>query len=132
MVDSTSQTVILDNGSGMMKAGFAGEQAPECVIPAIVGRPRPNLKAMESVQIKAEYVGEEALKMAGVLNLEHPISEGIVRSWEDMEKVWHHTFKNELRVEPSECEGILLTEAPLNPKINREKMTEMMFETFEA
>ena len=32
--------VVLDNGSGMCKAGFAGDDAPRAVFPAIVGRPR--------------------------------------------------------------------------------------------
>lgn len=69
------------------------------------------------------------MQKRGVLNMEKPIEHGIVTDWDDMEKVWHHTLYNELRVAPDE-HPILLTEAPLNPKKNRETMTRIMFETF--
>ena len=125
------QTVVIDNGSGMVKAGFAGEEAPRCVFPAIVGRPK-HASAMQGVNQKSEYIGEEANQKRGILELNYPIAAGIVESWEDMEKVWQHTFYNELRVTPSDLKGVLLTEAPRNPKANREKMTTIMFETFEV
>ena len=72
------------------------------------------------------------MQKRGILNLQYPIAAGIVESWEDMEKLWHHTFYNELRVAPEECLGVLLTEAPRNPKANREKMVTIMFETFQV
>jgi actin len=133
MVDGGDENtvVVLDNGSGMMKAGFAGEEAPQCVFPAIVGRPK-NQSAMMGTNQKQEYIGDEAAQKRGILNLAYPIAAGIVESWEDMEKVWHHTFYNELRVSPNEIKGVLLTEAPRQPKANREKMVQIMFETFEV
>ena len=125
------KTIVIDNGSGMVKAGFAGEEAPRCVFPAMVGRPK-HTAAMMCLEQKQEYIGEEANAKRGILNLKYPISAGIVESWDDMEKVWQHTFYNELRVNPSESNGVLLTEAPRNPKSNREKMVSIMFETFEV
>jgi len=86
---------------------------------------------------KDYYIGEEAQQKRGILLLKYPLEHGIVQNWDDMEKVWRHTFDNELRMvvgdeneADEDCQGVLLTEAPMNPKDNRERMTQIMFETF--
>jgi actin len=76
-------------------------------------------------------VGDEACAKAGIVILKYPIEHGIVTNWDDMGKIWYHTFYNELRVVPAE-HPVLLAEAPMNPQVNREKMFRLMFETFNA
>ncbi len=78
---------------------------------------------------RSYYVGENAKHRVGILQFYYPIERGIVTDWENMENIWNHIFFNDLRIAP-EDHPVLLTETPLNPKVNREKMTQIMFETF--
>merc|ERR1711997_1114232 len=82
------------------------------------------------VEVKDLMVGDDASKLRSMLECKYPMENGMVRSWEDMRHVWDYTFGEEkMNLDPKEC-LIMLTEPPMNPKANREKMTQIMFETF--
>jgi len=122
--------VVIDNGTENCKAGFAGEDAPRSVFRCQMGSPR-NAALLVGLGHKRDYIGDESVNRRGALVLRYPMEDGIVTNWDDMEKFWFHTFYNELRVAPEE-HPVILTETPSNPKANREKMTQIMFESFEV
>jgi hypothetical protein len=97
--DDEYVAIVIDNVSDMIKAGFAGSDSPQSVFPC-------------------SKVGPNS-----------PFTRAIITNWDDMEKIWHHTFYNELSVNPAD-HPVLLAEPPLNPKANRERMTQIMFDTF--
>merc|ERR1711959_400351 len=130
MLDEEAEALVVDNGSGTIKAGFAGEDAPKVMFSTTVGYTK-HKSTVVGMGDKECFVGSEAQEKRGTLILKKPIEKGVITNWGDMEHVWHHTFFQELRVNPSDDIGcVLLTEAPLNPKPNRQTMTQLMFESF--
>ncbi|XP_042872731.1 actin-3-like [Penaeus japonicus] len=119
--------LVVDNGSGTTKAGFAGEEAPVSVFPTIVGRPRSTRHFGSAQQ---PLVGNAAQRKRGTHKLSFPIEHGNVTDWDDMEILWSHTFEHELHVEPRE-HGLLLAEPPLSPTPTRENAAQVLFETFD-
>ena len=121
--------IIIDNGTGYCKAGLSGEEGPRAVFPPCVGYLKYASRCFVPGEKKEFFVGADAEAKSGLLKLNYPIEHGVVNNWDDMEKIWGHVFTNELRVAPEE-HNVMLTEAPMNPKENREKMAQIMFETF--
>ncbi len=128
MYSGNTKPVVIDNGSHTCQAGFAGEEAPNLVFPSIVARPK--FRTPFLMQESRCYVGDDAIRHNGILENKYPIQQGIIINWEDMERIWKYTFDT-LNVVPEE-HPVLLTEAPLNPTKNRERMTQIMFETFKV
>lgn len=124
---SDSSAVVIDNGTGMCKAGIAGDDAPKACFAAVVGRPRH--QAITGGTTKDYYVGSDAIEKKALLTLKYPLAHGKIEDWDDMTKIWNHCFYNELRVEPTD-QPVHLTEAPMNPRKNREMMMSIFFEEF--
>lgn len=121
-------SVIIDCGSGIVKAGFGGEDGPRSIFSSVVGIPKmPGL--LVGMEQKERYVGEEAIAKMDIMNFSSPIQKGEIVDWNKFETLFHHILFEELKVVPEEI-SILITESPLNKKENRAKLAETLFETF--
>jgi len=132
MTDSEGHKVVVcDNGTGFVKCGFAGANFPAHIFPAMVGRPILRAKSKEGgTMLKDVIVGQQAADLRHSLDIQYPMENGIIRNWDDMELLWDHTFGEECLNINTEMSKILLTEAPMNPKKNRERLVETMFEKY--
>jgi len=124
-----NQPVVIDNGSGVIKAGFAGDQVPKYHFPNFIGRPK-HVRVMAGALEGDMFLGPKAEEHRGLLSIRYPMEHGIVRDWNDMERIWQYIYSKDQLQTFAEEHPVLLTEAPLNPRQNREKAAEIFFETF--
>ena len=123
MGEEEQAALVVDNGSGMMKAGFSGDDLPRAVFPTVVGRP----KTVSSENKR--YVGDNAKANRDALHLSYPMEYGCVCRWDDMDAVWYHTFHDQLHAATEDL-PILLTQALWNSKAHKEKIAAIMFENY--
>ena len=143
--------IVIDNGSGTIRAGFAGEDLPRCFFPSFVGRPK-HTRVLAGALEGDVFVGQKAEDLRGLLKIKYPLEHGVVTDWDDMEKIWNFVYNDELKVVSEEVSPnmdlqitmsrldlltalsmqhpVLLTEPPLNPRANRETAAQILFETF--
>jgi centractin len=95
-----------------------------------VGRPKYDKVMVATTSDKNIFIGDQTDKYRGVLKINYPIEHGIINDWKDMELLWRHVYEK-LNVSPKE-HPVLLTEAPLNPYMNRVRAAEIFFETFDV
>lgn len=147
-----NQPIVIDNGTSTLKAGFAGGSKPKVVIGTKIGRAKHYRimlgGALEEGTSSSSntggerihhtptsiFVGKQLDEHRGSFLLEYPMDKGYVSEggWNAMEQLWEHTYsKTNLNAKMDE-HPVLLTEAPLNPKHNRNEMAEIFFETFRA
>nr|QGN00915.1 Arp2D [Drosophila tsukubaensis] len=133
-MDSKGRHIIVcDNGTAAVKCGLAGSNAPAHTFPSMVGRPiirARNRNEVDVLQVQDVMVGDEALALRALLEISYPMEQGLIRNWEDMCHVWDYTFgPKKLNIEPRNAK-ILLSESPIIPARDRERLLEVMFEHY--
>ncbi|KAG8461873.1 hypothetical protein KFE25_013892 [Diacronema lutheri] len=132
--DPRRPAVVIDNGTGYTKMGYAGNCEPSFIVPTVIGTRDGNLarnagKAAGSIDDLDFVVGDDALAGANAYNINYPVRHGMVENWDNMERFWQRSIFSYLRCDPAE-HAFLLTEPPMNTPENRELTAEIMFETF--
>ena len=122
--------VVIDTGTGFTKAGFAGAEIPRAVFPSVLGVPKETVQMIGGKNVDF-YVGHEAFVKNDLVSIRQPIENGNIVNWDDIEKLWHNTFYNELLVVPDQY-PVILTEKQNTPQQNREKSIQLLFETFQV
>jgi actin-related protein 3 len=129
---SSRPPVVIDNGTGYCKMGYAGNYEPNFIVPSLISVASdkkvsgPNKDDVADLDF---FIGNEASEKKLNYNIDYPIRHGIVENWDNMEKYWQRCIYQYLSCDPEE-HYMLLTEPPLNTPENREYTAEIMFETF--
>ena len=131
---SGKNAVVIDNGTGFTKMGYAGNLDPDFVFPTAIAdlAKKSNLSVSTKNDEYNYYIGDEALRIQSESNNHvtyYPMQNGIFDNWDMMEKYWHQSIYNYLKCDPQE-HYFVLTEPPMNPPENRENVAEIFFETF--
>jgi centractin len=120
--------LVLDNGSGTIRAGFAGTDLPAAYFPSYVGRPK-HTRVLAGALEGDVFIGQRAQELRGLLKIRYPLEHGVVTDWDDMERIWTFVYEHELKT-LSEEHPVLLTEPPQNPRSNRDMAAQILFEQF--
>ncbi|TPP67450.1 Alpha-centractin [Fasciola gigantica] len=126
---SSDAAVVLDNGTGTIKAGFASECTPRVCVPNLVGRPRYFNLLTSDPCFDPILLGSEALQKRGGMTLSSPMLNSLVFDWDSLTRLWDYIFKRELCVDIA-TRPILITETMFNPLQHKETIASILFEHF--
>ena len=124
---SADPVIVVDNGSGYLKAGLSNSETPSVTVPALIGRPMLRYaEKIENVELKPLMIGDEVTPVRSLLELTYPMKEGIIVNDEDMALLWDYVLQKKIGLVKNDLKDrkILLTEAPKN----KMKMGEILFE----
>ncbi|XP_069499138.1 actin-5-like [Ambystoma mexicanum] len=116
--------IVIDTGTGFTKAGFSGDEKPRSTLKTLVGVPK-----MRGKDTPLYYIGDNVPRNRSDVQTRDVLTHGVVTDWDALEMLWHHIFYTELSVCPEEL-AVLITDAPMSPTTNREKIAELLFENF--
>ncbi|KAK6604941.1 actin [Botrytis cinerea] len=121
--------IVLDNGSGTIRAGFAGDDLPKCYFPSFVGRPK-HLRVLAGALEGDVFIGQRAQELRGLLKIKYPLEHGIVTDWDDMERIWEYVYGEGLKTLSEEVTPRFINRATSKPRSNRDTAAQILFETF--
>lgn len=99
--------IVLDNGSGTIRAGFAGQDLPKCFFPSFVGRPK-HIRTMAGALEGDVFIGPQAQQYRGLFKINYPLEHGIVTDWDDMERIWQYVYTDELKTVSEDVSAVVL------------------------
>ena len=88
--------LVVDLGTATTKSGWSNKPEPDLSLPSIVGHGR-HKGAMLTLGLSDSYVGRQAQTLQGILNIRQPFKQGCVQHWDDLELLWDHVWKHELK-----------------------------------
>ena len=125
--------IIVDIGSGEIKAGFSGEQNPKLVFKNYFGEPKFKkvLRTFnnENQDPREKYIGDDCEKYMGLIKLRFPVKHGVFENEKDIFLIFNHLY-SKLGINSQEIKEhpVLITEPLLNPYTNRENIARSLFD----
>lgn len=125
--------IVIDIGSGEVKAGFSGEEKPKVIFKNYFGEPKYK-RVLHSYDndgndIREQYIGDDCEKYLGLIKLRYPVNHGVFEKEQDIISTFNHIYsKLELNSQEIKEHPVLITEPILNPRTNREKIAKILFD----
>lgn len=128
-MDSTAPpAVVIDLGSGFIKAGLQSDTLPTCILPSLIGRPRRRFTYQ--FQENQTFAGDEAVAYRHQLSFSNPINHGHIEDWIELEELLGYTFRVGLGIDTKD-RPILLSAPPLASTTHQQRLVESMIEIHE-